>query len=327
VTGKVPAPAPVELLHTVRSSGPEGCPVRLCRFLAALAIAVLATVVVAVPAHAASGDSNATTPVLYVHGYDPAGSGSNCGMWSNMRAFLTAHGFTGPQVTVKYYYNDAGCAADVNGFGSPTGHYPSGQVNGQDSNNTDIRHIAYQFAWYVHDTYTAQGRNVGIVAHSMGGLVVRYALHRVAAGDAEFPSSLEVSNVVTFGTPHSGASIAGLCSLTNRQCAQMSPGSSFLKSLEANGQDPQAAGGTDWTVMGSASDAVVSQSSATSMIANHSVRYAAGNGITHGDYYNETQTTTNAKLSYSDHGSAYTSTANGEWCVLRAQRALSGGAY
>jgi pimeloyl-ACP methyl ester carboxylesterase len=301
--------------------------VHLRRFLASLAVAILATVATAAPAQAASGDSNATTPVVYVHGYDATGGGSNCGMWSNMRNFLTRNGFTGPQVTVKYYYNDTGCAADINGFGSPTGHHPSGQVNGQNSNNTDIRHIAYQFAWYVHDTYTAQGRNVGIVAHSMGGLVVRYALHRVAAGDAEFPASLEVSNVVTFGTPHNGASVAGLCSLTSRQCAQMSPGSSFLDNLNAAGQDPQAAGGTDWTVMGSAADTVVSQSSATSMTANHRVRYARSNGIAHSDYYNETQTTTNANLSYSDHGSPYTSTANGEWCVLRAHRALSGGGY
>ncbi|HEX6501425.1 MAG TPA: hypothetical protein VF054_20695 [Micromonosporaceae bacterium] len=79
--------------------------------------------------------------------------------------------------------------------------------------------------------------------------------------------------------------------------------------------------------MGSDADTVVSDSSATSMTANHKVRYASSDNIAHTDYYNETQTTLNASLSYSDYGSAFVSTTSGEWCVLRARYALSGSAY
>jgi triacylglycerol esterase/lipase EstA (alpha/beta hydrolase family) len=295
--------------------------VRIGRFLAVCVLAFLPVLATAAPAEAASGDSNAGTPMLYVHGFDPAGSGSNCGMWSAMRNFLTGHGFTGAQVSVKYYHNDGNCSVNLNNYGSQSAHFPGGRVNGQNSNNTDIRHIGYQFAWFVYNTYSSSGQNVGVVAHSMGGLVVRYALARVAARDPDFPPSLSVSNIVTLGTPHNGANIALLCTLGNIECAQMAPGSSFLRSL---GQNPQAAGGTDWTLVGSQADAVVSYASATSMAANHKVRYASSDGLGHSDYYNSTRTTRDASLTYSDNGAAYTSTTAGEWPVLRSQKALSG---
>jgi hypothetical protein len=276
------------------------------------------------PAQAASGDSNAGTPVVYVHGFDPTGSGSNCGMWSAMRNFLTSRGFTGAQVGVKYYHNDANCSVNLNDYGSQGTHFPGGRINNQNSNNTDIRHIGYQFAWYVYNTYSSRGQNIGVVAHSMGGLVVRYALARVAARDADFPPSLSVSNIVTLGTPHAGANISLLCTLGNVECAQMAPGSSFLRSL---GQNPQAAGGTDWSLLGSQYDGVVSYTSATSMTANHKVRYASSDGIDHGEYYTSTQTTMNASLTYSNNGAAYVSTTAGEWPVLRSQKALSGAGF
>jgi pimeloyl-ACP methyl ester carboxylesterase len=297
---------------------------RIRRLLTAFVTMVAMGLATAAPAHAAAGDSNAGTPVLYVHGYDSGGGGSNCGMWTNMRTALTGNGFSGPQVTVKYYHNDANCGADVNAHGSQSKHYPGGTVGGQDSNNTDIRHIGYQFAWLVYDDYTSRGTNVGIVAHSMGGLVVRYALARVAARDADFPPSLLVSNVITLGTPHNGANIAVFCSIGNVECAQMTPGSSFLRSLSAN---PQGTGGTDWTLLGSDADAVVSTSSATSMSANHKVRYTSGDRVAHSDYYNATRTASDASLYAANNGSAYVFTSTGEWCVARSRKALSGGAY
>jgi triacylglycerol esterase/lipase EstA (alpha/beta hydrolase family) len=279
------------------------------------------------PAQAASGDSNAATPVLYLHGYDPTGLGDDCTMWSNMTTFLTGKGFTGPQVTLKYYHNDSNCGANLNNYGTQSAYYSGGLVSGEDSTSTDIRHIAYQFAWYVYNTYTAKGQNVGVVAHSMGGLVARYALYRVAAKDSAFPSSLLVSNIVTFGTPHNGANAASLCTASNIECAEMTAGSAFLADLNTNGQNPQGQGGTDWTIMGSDYDSVVSDASATSMTANHKIRYASSDYIDHTSYYNKTQTTLDAALSASDNGSAFTSTTTGEWPVLRAQKALTGSAY
>lgn len=305
------------------------CIVRIRRLVSAVTLALFAAAfpVVAVPAHATSGDSNAATPVVYVHGYDPTGLGSDCNIWSNMTNFLRSRGFTGPQVTAKYYWNDANCGVDLNQYGSSNAVYPGGYVNGEDSNGTDIRHIAYQFAWYVYNTYSVNGQNIGVVAHSMGGLVVRDALYRVAAHDPDFPPSLLVSNIVNFGSPHNGANIAALCSGADIECTEMTPGSSFLTDLNQNGQNPQASGGTDWTLMGSDYDSVVSDDSATSMTANHKVRYASSDQIGHTDYPNETQQTLNASLSASDFGSAYVSTSTGQWCVLRAQLALSGSNY
>lgn len=302
---------------------------RLRRLLSACALALLTTAVpiLAVPAQAASGDSNAATPVLYVHGYDPTGAGSPCGIFSNMASFLSGNGFTGPQVTLKYYWNDSGCGVDLNNYGSQNTYYPGGSVSGEDSNATDIRHIAYQFAWYVYNTYTAGGQNVGVVAHSMGGLIVRDALYRVAAHDPDFPPSLLISNSVNFGSPHNGANIAALCSGSNIECTEMTPGSSFLNDLNSHGQNPQGTGGTDWTLMGSDSDTIVADSSATSMTAIHKVQYASSDRIGHTDYPNETQTTQDAALSFSDNNSAYTATTTGQWCVLRAKLALSGSNY
>ena len=301
----------------------------LKRFVTAFVVGgtALATVLATSPAQAASGDSNAATPVLYVHGYDPTGLGTDCGMWSNMTSFLTGHGFTGPQVTLKYYYDDSHCGVDLNGYGQQSAYFSGGLVNGEDSTGTDIKHIAYQFAWYVYDTYTSKGQNVGVVAHSMGGLVARYALYRVAAQDTAFPPALAISNVVTFGTPHNGADAAALCTTATIECGEMTAGSAFLADLNANGQNPQGQGGTDWTIMGSDYDSVVSDNSATSMTADHKVRYASSDAIDHTSYYNRTQTTLDAALSASDYGSAFTSTASGEWPVLRAQKALSGSAY
>lgn len=302
---------------------------RIRRVLSALTLAIVTTLlpIVTAPANAASGDSNAATPVVYVHGYDPGGFGSNCGNWTNMTNFMTSNGFTGPQVTLKYYYGDSNCGVDLNNYGSQNTYYPGGSKNGENSTNTDIRHIAYQFAWYIYNTYTVNGQNVGVVAHSMGGLIVRDALYRVAAHDADFPPSLLISNIVNFGTPHNGANIATLCQVQDIECTEMAPGSSFLNELNTSAQNPQGTGGTDWTLMGSDYDAVVADSSATFMTANHDVRYALGDQIGHTDYYNQTQTTSNASLSFSDNGSAYQSTTAGEWCVRRAQLALSGSTY
>lgn len=286
------------------------------------------TTFAAFPADAASGDSNANTPVVYVHGYDPDGSGYDCSnLWGNMTGFMTSHGFTGPQVTAKYYWDDRNCGVDLNNFGNQNTYYPGGTVNGGDSQNTDIRHIAYQFAWYVYNNYTSKGQNIGAVGWSMGGLIIRDAMYRVAAHDPNFPPSLLISNVVNFGTPHNGANIAQLCKSSNIECTEMTPNSTFLNDLNANGQNPQGSGGTDWSIMGSDADGVVADDSATFMTANHKVRYAASDLINHLDYMNETQTTNNASLSYSDNGSPYTSTSTGQWPVLRAQMALSGSNY
>jgi triacylglycerol esterase/lipase EstA (alpha/beta hydrolase family) len=277
-------------------------------------------------ASAASGDSNQATPVIFVHGYDAFGTGVSCTSWNNITGFLKNHGFTGPMVTIKYYYNDSSCSVDVNNFGSQSVYFPGGTTNGEDNRNADIRHIGYQLAWYIYNTYSSKGQNVGLVGHSMGGLIVRSALYGVASGNSNFPPYLLVSNVVTLATPHNGTPTASTA-CNNTECQEMTPGSAYLADLNANGQNPQEQGGTDWTIMGSDADTTVPDDSAVSMTANHKVRYAKSDNISHLGFLNSTSTTLNAALSASDFGGAYVSTTTGEWPALRTAKALSGGNF
>lgn len=257
------------------------------------AVAVLAT-----PLAAAARTDDRTKPVVYVHGFDVFSS-TNCTMWNNMDNALRSWGLTGTKVTVQYYSGDSNCTYSVIHHGSHSAHY--GGSHTSHNNSTDIRHLGYHLAWMIRDHFGTQP--VDVVAHSMGGLVSRYMVYRIAKGDAAFPSTLSVEDVVTMGTPHNGTGWAYGCGST--ECVQMRPGSSFLNDLNANGQNPQATGGTDWTLMGSDSDGIVSASSATYSSANHKVIYLSSNGIGHGDFYNSTSDARTADVNYQDFGGSW----------------------
>ena len=158
-------------------------------------------------------------------------------------------------------------------------------ANGHHTADTDIRHLAYHLAWMIYDRYGQYGTPVNIVAHSMGGLIVRYAIARVQAHDPAFPpltqwvwvslyeqqqvNTFMVLNVVDFATPHDG----GGQSLPRRvefvqlkyECRQWTPdnsvglgaGTKFIKWLNSHAQNPQAASGTDWSLVGSYGDEAV----------------------------------------------------------------------
>lgn len=68
------------------------------------------------------------------------------------------------------------------------------------------------------------GTQVDIVAHSMGGLVVR---HLLAVEPRLAPCA---RRIVTLGTPHRGAPVSGLLP-TGREVKQMARGSTFLRDL------------------------------------------------------------------------------------------------
>ncbi len=166
----------------------------------------------------------------------------------------------------------------MNCFGSHTHWF--GHAGTTHSNNTSIRHLSWHLANYIATNFTAKGIAVDVVAHSMGGLMIRYALTK--QGVDSFPR-LMVEDVVTLGSPHNGASFAALTGTT--QGAEMEPNSSLIAWLTTWGMHPKGSGGTDWTVIGSHGDLIVQEGSATAMSAPHRWRYTTSpNWIFHRDY-------------------------------------------
>jgi hypothetical protein len=157
----------------------------------------------------------------------------------------------------------------------------------------------------IYDHFTTNGQAVDVVGHSMGGLIARYAVAGVANGDPDFPPSLLVEDALTMGTPHDGTGWAWGCGWV--ECVEMRPGSSFLGWLASNAPNPQGTGGTDWTVMGSEDDGIVSASSAVAMGAGHKVVYYWWMGIDHVDYPLSTSSSWTADVYYQDFGGSWKS--------------------
>lgn len=244
-------------------------------------------------------------PVLFIHGLDALGNaGSDCrGQWGSrgdtgtMIGRFDQWGHTGGLVTVKYYGGDTNCTLDVHHHGSHSVHYPSGHTSGGGHTaETDIRHIGYHLAKTIDAHYTSYS-NVEVVAHSMGGLLIRYALAQWARGHDRWPAVLMVRNAVTMGTPHQGSGVATFCTGT-LQCEQMRNGSDFMDWLAAYGQNPQALYGTDWTLISSENDGLVSQGSGVGMSAHHKVIF--GEGIGHSEYYDDTSDARDRNVKYDD---------------------------
>ncbi|HZU58505.1 MAG TPA: CHAP domain-containing protein [Actinocrinis sp.] len=127
-------------------------------------------------------------------------------------------------------------------------------VDDTGTTNDPIRHVACRMAWYIYDTFTAKSLPVRILAHSMGGLVVRDAIAESGSSAAFPPTPLWVDRVVTVATPHGG--LDGRY-LTNARVFQdstevedMAVGSALMNYLDGH-QDPQGAqAGTFWGLVG-----------------------------------------------------------------------------
>jgi triacylglycerol esterase/lipase EstA (alpha/beta hydrolase family) len=177
-------------------------------------------------------------------------------------------GWTGSLHSVAYYAGDANCDTRI----------ASG------SNQTSIKEYGRRLAWNIYDKYSSQGKSVDIVGHSMGGLVARAAITGTAlypgtaSNRSGWPPHIYVEDVVTIGTPHNGTrgwAIGCTAFLKKTVCIEMYPGSPFLYWLEDNAQ---AAGGTDWTMIGTEDDDFVPVASATTESggAGHYVWYYDG---------------------------------------------------
>lgn len=294
----------------------------LSRSVVAL-VAVLSLLVGLAPAAEARSDTKSKR-VLLIHGYQPWGTPTSpCDMWGAMESSLQSQGFTGPLTSVGYYDAQVACDVSVIPYGSATTHYaPSGGVHDR---YVSIRHLGYELAWMIHDRYSRYGETVDIVAHSMGGLVARYAIAQVQRKASGFPTTLLVEDVVTLGTPHNGSGYASWCWTT--QCEDMSSGSSFLSWVRSYAWNPQASGGTDWTAIGSDDDGTVSEASAVDMGAAHKVQYTGAANLDHGDYYTSTSMATTAPVRYQDNGGAWYSWNAGYWAVRWSATALHVGSW
>jgi hypothetical protein len=227
----------------------------LCLLLvASLPIAALGATPTSVP-------EVSSRPILFLHGFNPFGIGENCKKdWSKMEQTLSQQGFTGPMLTLGYYHDDQHCDVKITPHGTILTH---------------ISEISKDLAWYVYNNYSSKNIDVDIVAHSMGGLVLRYALYRVAVSDSSFPPYLLVNHAATLASPYTGYSLlAESChiNVVNLQCDDMFPLSGFIEGLKKpEALVPQGRGGTIWSDMGSNavfienSDGFVTSASATSM--------------------------------------------------------------
>lgn len=226
-------------------------------------IPLVATALIGVGQSAASSapsrsDSN-TEPVYFIHGYQKSG-GTNCySNWGNadgntIAAFKGSLGWKGSITTIGYYSGDTNCTRNIQPYGT-TG--------------TGIHTLAQALANDIYNYHSKYGRSIDVVAHSMGGLIIRDALASVARKEAGFPPYLYVEDVVTMSTPHQGTD-AGLLG-TSLQAVQLTTGSSYIRNLPPS---PQSAQGTDWTLLSSTGDYIVDETSAEGMSgAGHKVRY------------------------------------------------------
>jgi hypothetical protein len=253
---------------------------------------------------AAARTDNRSKPIIFVHGLDAFGeAGVDCsGTWSNMSNTLTGWGWSNSKVTVKYYGGDTNCSHALDHHGSHSTHYPRTDAHtgsGSHDMDGDIRHLGYHLAWMIYDHYSSAGVTVDAVGHSMGGLILRYALHRIQANDPAFPPYLYLEDVVTLGTPHLGSGWASGCTWSY-ECVQMQNGSSFINYLNSNAQNPQADGGSDWTLIGSYDDGIVAEGSAVGMNATHKVNYLGSMNIGHSDYMHDTSDVRDADVEWWD---------------------------
>lgn len=254
--------------------------------------------------------ASVNSPVLFVHGFNsnasiPGGCNGST-MWGDAKSYLSSHGYTGQLITIGYYNGDTGC--DVNLYNQQNSHCSNYYAGNTGTTNEDQSHIACNLSWYIWNNFTQKGQNVQIVAHSMGGMIVRWAMY--ATGSSSMPPYLYVGKIVTMASPHNGIPWGG--SATCGVCLQLAElqqtGSSFLSTLQNNAQNPQARGGTNWTIMGSTCETWlnggVDPSSEMGMSAQSKVLYLNPPCYHHGDYLTDLSDAASASASYCNNACA-----------------------
>ena len=252
------------------------------RWGSALALCAALVALGAIPGSAAAKDQN--RPLILVHGHE-ADSGVNCrSTWLDLMAHYRVYGYKGSFHPVQYYRGDTGCNQYYGPGGAP-------EIMNATS-DTRIQDIAKNLAWYIYNTHNKRGTGVNIVAHSMGGLIVRYMIDAVQRRRSGFPPVIVAPSVVTLGTPHDGIDLGPFfagCRITgdSDQCRQMDSSSSFIEYLRANARNPQGGYGTWWSLGGSHADNTVDEGSATNMSVKYKIRWDSNTNLEHSDYMHE----------------------------------------
>ncbi len=242
-----------------------------------------------IPGTAAALDNR--RPLVLVHGFEGS-SASNCTKkWGDLMTQYRSFGYKGPFLPVQYYAGDTACKP-LSQYGAML---PVRIANGDV--NTPIEGLAYKWAWFIYNNFSSHGQPVNVLAHSMGGLIVRYAIDAVQKHKTGFPPFIVAPSVVTFGTPHNGVSQYWVgCYLVtfpnpSKQCKEMNKSSNFIEYLRANAQNPQGAYGTWWSVAGSEEDKTVFASSAVHMSVQYKMDWAMdaynlyiGRHVRHSEY-------------------------------------------
>jgi len=235
--------------HSGRESGAPASRRRVAVAVAFCTLAMVAGVFTAGSAQARTNNRSKT--VLFVHGYNPTSTNTNCGGdFDTMISQMRSEGFTGTMVKVGYYSNDSNCNVNLHSYGS---------YGDRDS----WKNIAKAFSNYVYTTYTSKGIAVDVVGYSMGALISRGGVYGASIGASGFSAPIDVEDEVTLGGPHEGAAWYSYLCLWG-QCSSLKPGSTDLNWLNGN-RNPQGKNGTEWSNVGSYQDDVVPYASATSM--------------------------------------------------------------
>lgn len=276
------------------------------------------------------GCAMTTCTVVFVRGYDFFGDGSGYGGWDPMRDWYMENGYERYEM-VDIYGSCVGTANPMEhplGVEAPheiwfAGHHAEDNTcspTGTHDRNTDLRHMAYHLAWWMYDTF--DNKPVDVVAHSMGGLLVRYALAMIRLGDPEWPPMLNINDAVTLATPHAGTPRVLCTGSTQRE--NMCAHKGTMKWMKANAQNPQGSAATDWTLIAADEDNVVSEESGVGMTAAHRLWYNKNccsmddAAYDHNDYYKDGSDAMDATYYWQNAGDPWKRSPGGPHSVKRA---------
>ncbi len=161
-------------------------------------------------------------PVVLVNGFqiacDPTASSS--GTFGNLQQYLTQDG-----AAVYFFNNCQYPGASIETLGQDFGNYLASLKNLDGSSVT----------------------TVDVVAHSMGGLIVRSYLagKQNTAGSFQPPATPAIRKLVLLATPNFGTPVASLASFLGPQTSEMALGSRFLADLNTWNQDADDLRGVD----------------------------------------------------------------------------------
>lgn len=304
-------------------------------------VLLLAAAAVSLAAWNGDGCTKSTATVIWVHGYEGSGT-SGINLESQFRTAIEhfrAQGWKEKMYVVSYYEGDVSwsdASLGVSTLHLNTGgpgdcahetHHASGHVGGAacagvraHTTQTRIEHLGYHLAWKIYDTFTTENKEVRIMAHSMGGLITRYAMKRVREGHSAFPPVLNIGAVATFGTPHDGATFAEQCTVfaCPTQLEQMNSGNGFLEGLGDSLPNGSVLNSPEWWLYAAQDDDLVGVASALHPSGAYEIEYPDGQAIEHDAFFDRVSTTKNYDCFFND---AFAQTCAGP--MYSAQRRLS----